>query len=378
MKLFKSLILALFLFYSLPSEVGAFTPFQDHCWKGNRDYGIRYARSWPSYLRLIQYFASTGRNTVYASADNRPEFPAFEICMIRNLATPSARIVQCGYANCPGAPSGNIVIKSFDGTTFKTVDDRWIDIAGNIIEPDCILKPINIYFPNGVLNNRRDTRRSLNKIKSKVYEQLAKQNITNDSAENPSCSDITFTPFYYNHSIEDIVTNTLETGARPVEDYTDPDAFKQSYSEVVTTPINPETITEQIAAMDSRRGGQKVTSLIIAHSRGNKVANKIYELSTSANKPGIIALATPESFVADGSDHITTTNDTVITEWVPFVYGVVGHPQPLPGNIPNTNIPFALQHSVEDYLKPGSAARQAICDRLKGEFAKPGFVGAIP
>lgn len=376
MKLFQHIFLTLFLLFSVPSVATALTPFQESCFNGQNDIGWSNSVSWPGYLLRIRSMAATGRDIIISSVDNRPGFPHLETCMIWDSPGGSPRTVQC--VGCANAPEGNLQIELYDGTNFKLVDDRWFAESGDFIPPDCILKPIDIYFANGIFNDQRNAARSLRKLQKKTEKQLAKQNITNDTEANPSCSDISFKTLFHDHTMGEVISNKLQLANRSVEEFDDPVVFEEAYKETVPNLIDPASVEGQALALETQRDGQQVSSIIIAHSQGNKTANTVYELASAENKPGTIALGTMEPYVADGSDHITSTNDTVVNSWVSYLYSLLGRPLPLPGNIVDTDIPLDIQHTFDYYLKEGSPARQALCDRIDAEFAKPGFVGPIP
>lgn len=368
MKFIKIIILALILFYSLPSK-----SFAISCGSGiSKSYGL----GWPSYLAQI---ARSSKNYYLdiKSSSSGSGLSRHDTCLASRVSGEPRHLVQCLGVFCDG-PLNNTEIKSFDGTTFKLSDGRWLDLTANIIAPDCLLKPLDFNFANGWRNDPEETDTHLITFKNKIEKEMEEKNITNDKEAHPTCTDVQFNPLFHEHTFEEFVKNELIDKNRSVDDFEDRDLFEEAYKETVTNSTDPLTVQEQTDSLNYSRDGQQVTTIIIAHSQGNKVANKIYELSSLGNKPGILAIATPESNVADGSDHITSTNDTVISVLATGAKIFLGDPLPLTGNILDTDIPLDAQHGLDYYLREGSETRQAICDRIKAELAKPGFVGPIP
>lgn len=368
----------------------------NECKKGSDVMAFSVERfSYTTYLYNLRNFLGFGVNneSIKFSRSNISQNVHHAVCKVRVINTPFnperkqlvwVTLYEC-VDLCSGKPPEGVSVTSYDHETeifyYNNFQRSLVD--GILFDPppptDCILAPINIYFANGILNNQEEADRSLKKLKIKVEKKLAEKDISNDKSENPSCSNVIFKTLYHDHTIEEGILNTLKDANRPVEDFYDPVVLDQGYSGVVPNFTDPANVVEQVASMDSSRGGQKVTSIIVAHSLGNKVANKVYELSSPVNKPVIIAIGTPESYVADGSSHITNDKDLIINLLAKPIKFARGQEQPLDGNIYTRLDLLDSQHEfAEDYLKEGSAARKAICDRLGLEFSKPGIVGPIP
>lgn len=387
MKLFQITILALLFFSPIKvfAEIGTWTETEDCPGR----YHTSANASWESLFKWVTTYSLviTGGQvprkpvTIHSSGWSASGFP--HIC-IEDITQPNVKAhLYCNYAECQTAhPHDHTTIErdpkaDSQAMGFRFDDNYAIDPqTTEIIAPDCILKPVDLYFANGINNNQEDATNHLKKFQIKVEKKLDEQNIVNDSEEHPSCGDIRFKTLYHDHTFEEFVSGKLKNENRPVEDYYDQDAFDQGYSHVVPELIDPVDIVAQVEAMNSARGGQQVTKIIVAHSLGNKTANKVYELSTT--KPKIIAFATPEGNVADGSTHITYNHDLVIHPLASAAKILSGQDAPLPGNTESTVELFDSQHTVESYLKKGSAGRQALCDRLDLDLSEPGIVGPIP
>lgn len=109
--------------------------------------------------------------------------------------------------------------------------------------------------------------------------------------------------------------------------------------------------------------------VVVAHSQGNFYTNFAYLALTKTEKAsfGIVAVATPASFVADGKNLYTTLHtDDVVKGWVANLSHVFGREIPLQTNIGNSSYSNSNRdnrgHNFIDAYLNGDQSRQQILD----------------
>jgi hypothetical protein len=232
-----------------------------------------------------------------------------------------------------------------------------------------------IVYGNGILNTQRDANDSLTVIQRKLRSKLP--------AEKFATLDFKLA---YNQSVG-IFTDMRETWRQKTESDNFDSLFWRMTSGLTTIPVTLQNdYKKRLASLDAWgplekfditihlnlyreliRDGKKV--VVVAHSQGNLFANKAYDILYSGNDAlttnsfGIVAVATPASFVGGNGFHTTLETDHIIaTVKNESSDSDRNLALPLPWNVQNSPTGWDLEgHAfVGEYLLDGSLSESKI------------------
>ncbi len=203
-----------------------------------------------------------------------------------------------------------------------------------------------IVFGNGIMNNKEDMEDSSERLENLLYSTLSPEEFSRlqfnlaknksygflrdlyESAKQKLGSDNAITSFWRWMGNWDIMPDVLQESAQEF-------AVRFDFS----TQVAPEDLSNHVALYRSSIAeGNKV--LVVSHSQGNFFANAAYNklfegdgAISDTGSFGIVAVATPASFVAGNGPYTTLVEDVVIAAIA--LTTPPGVSLPLPSNITN-------------------------------------------
>jgi hypothetical protein len=234
----------------------------------------------------------------------------------------------------------------------------------------CGSKGASVFFVNGMLNFKKTADASLAVLTQSTREHLPAEDFEQLQfylAHNP-----THLVFDLWEAVKQRLENDFSrfyrflSGIEPM-----PDFMQEIYAayaagiDVAAVLTSPSLQNHIRLYQRELLEGRKV--ILVSHSQGNLFANRAY-LSLTAEEQrstGIVAVATPDSRVADGRSYTTLTNDLIIRPLI-----LTGA---LPANTSNGrifNFRDWLGHDfTESYLEPGSKSRKQILGHIQNAIA---------